>query len=479
MVKPRYATTPKGRKSELGKRALDFLGRNGLELDEWQAYVLVESLRRRGDKWAALEVGVNVARQNGKGAILEARELVGLYLLRESLILHSAHLFRTSSEHFRRIRSRIEDSAELRAELKAGKKGSTGIRESHGEESIELLGDRRLLFASRSKSVGRGMSIDCLILDEAMFIAEMEHGAVFHTMSAMPDPQIWYTGSAVDETVHHNGVVFSRIRERGLTGDESLAYFEWSSHIDVDNPAAVTEAEASDQSAWAQANPALGIRLSAEFTEKEYRGVDRRTFCVERLGIGQYSRTDHQSAVVNLPAFLELEDDTSKVEDPVFFAFDVSPERMSSVSAAGYRKDGLFHVEVIASRRGTDWLPEYLKERTKRNRTSGIICDGYGPAASVVPKIEAQGLEVTQFDSGDYGQACGQFVDAVEEASFRYPSSGALLDAVKAARTRPLGDAEAWSRKHSSANISPLVSVTLALSAAMTTKPAKAVFAWA
>jgi len=42
-----------------------------------------------------------------------------------------------------------------------------------------------------------------------------------------------------------------------------------------------------------------------------------------------------------------------------------------------------------------------------------------------------------------------------------------LAAAVRIAKPRPLGDAWAWSRKNSTGNISPLVSATLALSAAV------------
>ena len=39
-------------------------------------------MRERADgNWSAFEVGVNVPRQNGKGGIIEARELAGLFLL--------------------------------------------------------------------------------------------------------------------------------------------------------------------------------------------------------------------------------------------------------------------------------------------------------------------------------------------------------------------------------------------------------------
>jgi hypothetical protein len=62
---------------------------------------VTRSNERADGKWAAFEVGLNVARQNGKGSILEARELAGLFLLGERLIIHSAHEFATSLEAFR------------------------------------------------------------------------------------------------------------------------------------------------------------------------------------------------------------------------------------------------------------------------------------------------------------------------------------------------------------------------------------------
>jgi len=70
VVAPRREHIPAGTDpDELGKRSVDLCGRNGLELDDWQAYVLTESLKRNGDHWAAKEVGLHVARQNGKTAL--------------------------------------------------------------------------------------------------------------------------------------------------------------------------------------------------------------------------------------------------------------------------------------------------------------------------------------------------------------------------------------------------------------------------
>src|SRR5205809_457432 len=80
--------------SSLGVEAAELAASAGLVLDPWQAMVLDAALgKRRDGKWAAFEVGVVVSRQNGKGGILEARELAGLFLIRERLLVHSAHQF--------------------------------------------------------------------------------------------------------------------------------------------------------------------------------------------------------------------------------------------------------------------------------------------------------------------------------------------------------------------------------------------------
>src|SRR5690606_25364258 len=100
--------------------AIDLAAYAGLQLDPWQCLVMEHMLAVREDKfyhplkrknlnkWAAFEFGLVVARQNGKGSILEARELAGLFLFGEEEIIHSAHLFDTSQKHFERIKRLIE-----------------------------------------------------------------------------------------------------------------------------------------------------------------------------------------------------------------------------------------------------------------------------------------------------------------------------------------------------------------------------------
>ena len=66
-------------------------------------------------------------------------------------------------------------------------------------------------------------------------------------------------------------------------------------------------------------------------------------------------------------------------------------------------------------------------------------------------------------DSGDYGKACGLFVDPVGERQLRHLGQDELDAAIRGAKARPLVDRWAWSRTKSTVNISPLVAATLAL----------------
>src|SRR5262249_17918646 len=187
--------------------------------------VLDQGLRKRPDgRWAAFEVALIVARQNGKGAVLEARELAGLFLDAndgfgdEQLILHSAHEFKTASEAFRRVLALIQDSRLLSRHVQ-------NVYLQRGAEAIELKNGKRLRFVARSSGSGRGFSGDLIILDEAQQLGDQAMAALLPTLSARPNPQVWYTATAGTE----QSIQLGRVRDRGLAGgDGALAVFEGS-----------------------------------------------------------------------------------------------------------------------------------------------------------------------------------------------------------------------------------------------------------
>jgi phage terminase large subunit-like protein len=413
-----------------------------LVLDPWQRFVLTHALgERRDNVWSAFEVGLIVPRQNGKGALLEARELAGLFLFGERLLLHSSHEFKTAAEGFLRVKAHIDGSAMLRKRVKS-------IRTSHGEEGIELKSGARLRFVARSTGSGRGFSGDCVILDEAYNLGSKAMSALLPTLSARPNPQIWYTSSAGMDSSDQ----LRNVRERGTQGDSRrLAYFEWSTPASVDP---------DDRDAWAQSNPAMGIRIAEEFIESERDAMDDEGFLRERLGVWQ----DQSVQQVIPPAvWAALADPESQVVDPVVFAVDANPERaQAAISVSGRRADGDGHVEVVDARPGTGWVVPRLLELNETWHPRAIALDPASSAGAWITDLEEAGIEPVLVTGREMAQACGAFHEAAVEARFHHLDQDSLNTALRGARKRELADAWAWHRRNSNVDITPLVACTLA-----------------
>ncbi len=284
-------------------------------LDPWEQDVLRDALGCRPgdvDRWAAREVVILAPRQNGKGVILEVRELAGLFVFGERLILHSAHEFKTARESFLRISSLIENCDDLRKQVKQ-------IRASHGEEGIELKTGQRLNFVARSSGSGRGFTGDVVILDEAYALTDDMMQAMFPTVSARRNPQIWYTSTAGDIRSY----VLGRLRERGYEGEEHLYFAEWS---------APEGANLDDRSAWEQANPGLGIRISEEAILAERRTLSDAGFARERLGIWPTEATERLIPVELWDAVCHP--DVEATKEGARLAVEVTPDHSSAAIAA-------------------------------------------------------------------------------------------------------------------------------------------------
>lgn len=449
-----------------GDAAVDFAAKAGLILDPWQQLVLRDALGERAvGKWAAFEVGLIVSRQNGKGSILEARELAGLFLFREELILHSAHEFKTAQEAFRRVRDLIDGNRSFRRQVKR-------ITNNTFEVGIELLGGQRLKFVARSGGSGRGFSGDCVILDEAFNLPDTAIDALMPTMSARPNPQMWYTSSAPDKKLARCEPL-ARLRRRGMAGgDPSLAFFEWSAEICTDECAKGCDKhrdDPSDRRIWAKANPGLGIRITADHVAREFASMGHDGFLRERLGIGDYpAETADRWAVISEHVYRALEDPVSKAGERVAFAIDATPGGThAAILVAGFREDGLGHIEVVAHGRGTSWVVDRAAGLGERWGPVAWVVDPRGPAGFLITELEERGVEVTRTSAGDVATATDAFIAACgvadgDEAKLRVVPNSALEAAVAGAGTRTLGDGRKWDRRSPDVDISPLVGGTLA-----------------
>lgn len=477
--------------SSAGPEAINLARLAGIELDPWQQSELTHGLGESPDwkcprctyrsvdsqpcvehpnaglvhPWAAFEVTEVVPRQNGKSELLVARQLAGLFLLEEALQIYSAHLFDTSMEIFRRLVFVVENCDDLRREVKHRGGKMVGVKYSHGEEGIELRDGRRIRFKARTGGGGRGFSCDCLYLDEAMILREQFLGATVPTLSARSNPQIWLAGSAPDEEdPTHDGVVLAKRRKRALAGgDKSLAYFEHSA--EGERPESVDSEVLDDPECWARANPGLGIRITPEYVANERAAMGARQFAVERLGIGAWpDLSENAGRVIPVEAWAVLADPSSRVAKAHAFALDVDPgQAWATLSAAGERDDGLYHVGVVEHHRGTGWVVERCRYWLERMPGSLLVVDPRADLGGLLVDLDEAGVQPVRTSSADYKDACGGFFQAIVEKRLRYmPPQPELDSAVAGARTKPLLDAWKWDRA-SGALITPLVSCTLAL----------------
>ena len=465
---PVYMTVPPY-VSTSGDEVADLMALTGTELDPWQRLVLRDGLGEREDgSWAAFEVAMILARQNGKNVVFEARELGGLFLLQEKLILHTAHQYKTAQEAYRRIADIVTNYDWFRRKVKR-------IVRTNGEEAIELTSGARLRFIARSKSSGRGFSANCVIFDEAYELGDDEMSAILPTLSAQPNPQIWYGSSAGMQTSVQLARVWRRIRRAVGSGvlDPSLAGFEWAADTCTVfcRPDCAEHDKLADPAVWAKTNPALGIRhangteLSAGFIANELATMDPDAFARERLSVGDYPADEAEKwAVIGEDQWKVLEDDGSRSRDPVAFAVEVGPERrMAAIGTAGLRPDGRLHVEVVDHQPGTDWVPARVAELVKRWRPCALVMDPGSHAGALIEAVEQAGAEVVRpFGSRDASMACGMFYDAVVQKDLRHRGQGMLTAALAGAKTRRLGDAWAWDRVNPIVDVSPLTAVTLA-----------------
>lgn len=428
----------------------------------WQEYVIVEMLGVDEDgAFVSTTDGLCVARQNGKGVILQAIEGFFAFELGYPLVMHTAHEFPTSQEHQLRLEAMIQDAPHLHGRVR----DRGGYMHANGRESINLKSGCRIVFKARTKGGGRGYSGDLLVWDEAMVIPDAVIGAQMPTTRASSSEfgrKTIYAGSAVDQDLHEHGVNFARLRQRGMEESQRVSWHEWSVPYDAND---MTEEMLHDRALWVLGNPSMADGLISEETmADEVDIMPSRQAAVELFGAGDWPDPDgDDDHVIPLDLWDSLHNPQSVLQQPIGLAIDVSPERWTSIAAAGRNQDDRLHVEIQEHKQGTSWVVDRTVEMVDRGNIDVVVIDGVGPAASLIGPLREAGVTVEVINMSEHGQACGRLVDLVAEDGLAHLGSLELRDAVRGARTRPLGDAWAWSRKNSTVDISPLVAATLAL----------------
>lgn len=421
---------------------------------------------RPDGKWCHTDVGVMVSRQNGKGSILEALELWGLFI-NEETIMHTAHNHKTSLEHFRRMESLIRTAPELAAEV---------LRFSHNnnDQVIELRNGARLMFGTRTKGAARGLTIDRVVCDEAMYLTEEHITALGPTTMAVPNPQIWFTGSAGTK----ESTEFGRMRARAIDQTHpSLFYAEWSidAHNDFCTFDCVDHDDPYTEESWAKANPTLGDRIAIDYIASKSIGMSREGFQQEHLGVGDWPVDGNEWKIISGDSWNACADRMSEIVEPMVLAIDTTPDRKySCISVAGLNQYDQVHIEITNDgeeydhKAGIQWVVPAILDMWKLIKPACVIIDKRGPASTFIDALTDGGVKVISPTATEYAQACGDFYSSVvprkgERITLSHINQPPLNQAVAGADKRDLADTWAWSRRTSAVDISPLVAATLAM----------------
>lgn len=453
---PRWATARTPSRDTLGGQAAKIAAQLGTPLLDWQRQVLDVVLELDPDtgQFAYRDWIVTVPRQQGKTTMLL------VYILLRCL----------------RSRSRIAYTAETGADARAKfeRDWLPALKESpfaryvtakmaNGREALSFTnGSLATLIATTRKS-GHGASIDAGILDEAFGHSDSRiEQALRPAMLTRPSAQFVITSTA--GTPSESPYLWEKVQagrqavEAGLA--HSLAYFEYS---------AADDADPADPETWASCMPALGRTIQAGAVAADQQIMDASEFA--RANLNRWV-TSMVAPVISLETWNALADPRSEQVGPLVFGFDLSPGRTSAaISVAGKTGADKLHIETIDHREGTDWVVARLAELSERYSPWCLVCDGAGPAASLIPDLAAKGVNVVVTGARDMANACGILFDAAANDELRHLGTPELSAALTGAVKRPLGDAWAWSRKNSAVDISPLVAATVALWAFKTQEP--------
>lgn len=353
----------------------------GYKLDKWQQTILDCWMGKdESGKYNVTSAGLALPRQNGKNVCLEAREFFGLIINGEK-ILHTAHQVKTSKKSFRRLVALFTDKRhpEIMEEVKH-------IRFTNGEECIELINGGAIEFSSRSRQASRGFDgISLVVYDEAQELTDDQVEAIMATLSASAtgNRQIIYAGTPPYPGCP--GEVFSRRRKICLEdAGKHDSWHEWS--VEADR---ISDINISDRTLWYMTNPALGIRLSEDFTAEECRSMSPDGFARERLGWWCTTHDLQLDYAISAELWDACGSDEMKPEGKTAFGVKFSADG-SEVCLCGavIPENGIARISLIERKPtglGTQWLADWLNQRYKK--ACCVVIDGRNGVDVLIDKI--------------------------------------------------------------------------------------------
>ena len=446
-----------------GQEMIDFATEIGINLMEWQRYVCIHGHKVRADgRWAHSELGLIMARQQGKSTLMMLRILTGMFVWGEGLQLASAHRLTTSLETFRQIVGLIETHTKLEKEVKK-------IRWQHGAEEIELFGNRRFVVKA-ANNAARGLSKpETIHLDELReYKDEDAWSSMRYSMMAAKNPQVWIYSSAGDQ----HSVILNKLRERALasaTTNDPIGWFEWSAEPDA--PILLPSGE-MNWSAFAQANPSLGITIHPDNLKAV---INDPPDIVRTEVLAQWVDTINSAIDAQKWAMCQIDAIPLDPEQPTWLGLDLSPDRKFGALVAAQRLSGeRFYIQLLHT-----WSNDYSLNDLAvandiapyvRKYNTQTVAYSKRTSQAVASRLASAGIQTTDMDGGIYAESCDRWLGAINSHRLQHSGQEELTQQTLSAAKLPFGDGS-WIIGRRASRVAVCASVASALVTYFATQP--------
>jgi phage terminase large subunit-like protein len=416
-----------------GQEMIDFATELGINLMEWQKFVCINGHKVRPDgRWAHSELGLIMARQQGKSTLMMLRILTGMFVWGEGLQLASAHRLTTSLETFRQIVALIESHPKLEKEVQK-------IRWQHGAEEIELFGNRRFVVKA-ANNAARGLSKpETIHLDELReYKDEDAWSSMRYSMMAAKNPQVWIYSSAGDQ----HSVILNKLRERALasaTTNDPIGWFEWSAEPDA--PILLPSGEMNWQ-AFAQANPSLGITIHPDNLKAV---INDPPDIVRTEVLAQWVDTINSAIDAQKWGLCQIDPIPLDPDKETWFGLDLSPDRKFGALVATQKLPGeKFNLVLLHT-----WSNDYsINDLAVANdiapyvRKYNVQTVAYSKrtAQAVASRLVPAGIPITDMDGAIYAESCDRWLGAINSHRLQHGGQDELTQQTLSAAKLPYGD---------------------------------------
>jgi phage terminase large subunit-like protein len=446
-----------------GQEIIDFATELGINLMEWQKFVCIHGHKVRPDgRWHASELGLIMARQQGKSTLMMLRILTGMFVWGEGLQLASAHRLTTSLETFRQIVGLIETNPKLEKEVKK-------IRWQHGAEEIELFGNRRFVVKA-ANNAARGLSKpETIHLDELReYKDEDAWSSMRYSMMAAKNPQVWIYSSAGDQ----HSVILNKLRERALasaTTNDPIGWFEWSAEPDA--PILLPSGE-MNWSAFAQANPSLGITIHPDNLKAV---INDPPDIVRTEVLAQWVDTINSAIDAQKWAMCQIDAIPLDPEQPTWLGLDLSPDRKFGALVCAQRLSGeRFYIQLLHT-----WSNDYSLNDLAvandiapyvRKYNTQTVAYSKRTSQAVASRLASAGIQTTDMDGGIYAESCDRWLGAINSHRLQHSGQEELTQQTLSAAKLPFGDGS-WIIGRRASRVAVCASVASALVTYFATQP--------